>query len=87
MSNQKHRDPLNSELREKFHKTLNDYKMLLDSKRKEFQKEKTLQLEELALNPDKASFSKIDERYYRRKCSCPNLGRNMAQPFLILTFQ
>jgi len=30
--------------------------MLLDSKRKEFQKEKTLQLDELALNPDKASF-------------------------------
>ena len=56
LSNQKHRDPLNSELRKKFHKTLNDFKMLLDSKRKEFQKEKTLQLDELALNPDKASF-------------------------------
>ena len=56
LSNQKHRDPLNSELREKFHKTLNDYKKLLDSKRKEFQNEKTLQLDELALNPDKASF-------------------------------
>ena len=28
----------------------------LDSKRKEFQKEKTLQLDELALSPDKASF-------------------------------
>ena len=40
LSNQKHRDPLNSELREKFHKTLNDYKKVLDSKRKEFQKEK-----------------------------------------------
>ena len=52
LSNQKHRDPLNSELREKFHKTLNDYKKLLDSKRKEVQKEKTLQLDELALNPD-----------------------------------
>ena len=56
LSNQKHRDPLNSELREKFHKILNDYKKLLDSKRKEFQKEKTLQLDELAFNPDKASF-------------------------------
>ena len=54
--NQKHRDPLNSELREKFHKTLNDYKKVLESKRKEFQKEKTLQLDELALNSDKASF-------------------------------
>ena len=56
LSNQKHRDPLNSVLREKFHKTLNDYKKVLDSKRKEFQKEKTLQLDELALNSDKASF-------------------------------
>ena len=56
LSNQKHRDPLNSELREKFHKTLNDYKKLLDSKRKEFQEKKTLQLDELALNPDKAWF-------------------------------
>ena len=56
LSNQKHRDPLNSELREKFHKILNDYKKLLDSKRKEFQKEKTLQLDELAFNPDKVSF-------------------------------
>lgn len=37
-------------------KTLNDYKNLLDSKRKEFQKEKTEQLGELTLNPDKASF-------------------------------
>ena len=57
LSNQKHRDPLNSELREKFPKPLNVFKKLLDSKRKEFQKEKTLQLDELALNPDKASFS------------------------------
>ena len=56
LSNQKHRDPLNPELREGFHKTLHDYKKLLDSKRKEFQEEKTLQLDELALNPDKASF-------------------------------
>ena len=56
LSNQKHRDPLNSELREKFHKILNDYKKLLESKRKEFQKEKTLQLDELAFNPDKMSF-------------------------------
>ena len=56
ISNQKHRDPLNPELREGFHKTLHDYKKILDSKRKEFQKEKTLQLDELALNPDKAAF-------------------------------
>ena len=56
LSNQKHRDPLNSELREQFHKSLNDYKKLLDSKRKEFQKEKTEQLDELTLNPDKALY-------------------------------
>ena len=56
LSNRKHRDPLNPEIREGFHKTLHDYKKLLDSKRKEFQEEKTLQLDELALNPDKASF-------------------------------
>ena len=56
LSNQKHPDSLNSELRERFHKTVNDYKKHLDSKRKEFQKEKTLQLDVLALSPDKASF-------------------------------
>ena len=56
VSNEKHRDPLNSELRERYHKTLNDYKKLLDTKKRGFHKEKTLQLDELALNPDKASF-------------------------------
>ena len=56
MNYEKHRDPLNSELREVYHKTLNDYKKLLDTKKREFHKEKTLQLDELALNPDKASF-------------------------------
>ena len=55
-SNEKHRDPLNSELRERYHKTLNDYKKLLDTKKREFHKEKTLQLDELAINPDKAPF-------------------------------
>ena len=56
VSNEKHRDPLNSEVRERYHKTLNDYKKLLDTKKRGFHKEKTLQLDELALNPDKASF-------------------------------
>ena len=56
LSNEKHRDPLNSELQERYHKTLNDYKKLLDTKKTGFHKEKTLQLDELALNPDKASF-------------------------------
>ena len=56
MSNQKHRDPFNSELREKFHKTLTDYKKLLDSKRKAIQTEKSLKLDELGLNPNNASF-------------------------------
>ena len=57
LSNEKHRDPLNSELRKLgYHKTLNDYKKLLESKKRGFHKEKTLQLDELALNPDKASF-------------------------------
>ncbi|KAL9982766.1 hypothetical protein ACROYT_G004864 [Oculina patagonica] len=56
LSNRKHRNPLDPELRDKFHKTLNDYKKLIDSKRKKFQDEKTLQFDELALNPDKESF-------------------------------
>ena len=56
VSNEKHRDPLNSEVRERYHKTLNDYKKLLDTKKRGFHKEKTLQLDELAINPDKASF-------------------------------
>ena len=55
VSNEKHRDPLNSEVRERYHKTLNDYKKLLDTKKREFHKEKTLQLDEPALNSDKAS--------------------------------
>ena len=58
VSNQKHRDSFNSDLREKFHKTLTDYKKLLDSKRKAFQTEKPLKLDELhvGLNPNNASF-------------------------------
>ena len=54
VSNQKHRDPFNSELRKKFHKTLTNYKKLLDSKRKAFQTEKSLKLDELGLNPNNA---------------------------------
>ena len=56
VSNQKHRDPFNSELREKFHKTLTDYKKLLDSKRRAFQTEKCQKLDGLGLNPNNASF-------------------------------
>ena len=56
MSNQKHRNPFNSELREKFHKSLTDYKKLLDSKRKAFQTEKSPKLNKLELNPNNASF-------------------------------
>ena len=40
VSNEKHRDPLNSEVRERYHKTLNDYKKLLDTKKREFQTQK-----------------------------------------------
>jgi len=56
LSNQKHRDPLNSEIREKFHQTLNEYKNLLDLKKKNFQKEKTKELDEISSNPDKSLF-------------------------------
>ena len=38
---------------------LTDYKKLLDSKRKEFQTEKSLQLDELALNPTKHRFGAV----------------------------
>ena len=48
LSNEKHRDPLNSEMRERYHKTLNDYKKLLDTKKTGFHKEKTTQLDEEA---------------------------------------
>ena len=40
LSNEKHRDPLYSELRQRYHKTLNDYKKLLDTKKREFQTQK-----------------------------------------------
>ena len=53
VSNQKHRHPLNSELREKCHKTLTE---LLESKRKAFQTEKSPKLNKLELNPNNASF-------------------------------
>ena len=55
-SNQKHRYPINSNLRKKFHKTLTYYKKLLDSKRKAVQTEKSLKPDELGLNPNNASF-------------------------------
>ena len=43
-------------MRERYHKTSNDYKKLLKTKMRGVHKEKTLQLDELALNPHKASF-------------------------------
>lgn len=89
LSNQKHRDPLNSEIREKFHKTLNDSKKLLDSKRREFQKEKTDQLGELTFNPDKVSFwsclkSMID--IFDDNVPAPISAEKWVNHFLVLTF-
>ena len=40
LSNEKHRDPLNSEMRERYHKTLNDYKKLLDANKRGFHTKK-----------------------------------------------
>ena len=40
--NGKHRDPFNSESRERYHKTLNHYKKLLDKKERQFQKQKNI---------------------------------------------
>ena len=42
LSNEKHREPLNSELRKRYHKTLNDYKKLLETEKREFQKQKNI---------------------------------------------
>ena len=40
--NEKHRDPFNSESRERYHKTLTHYKKLLDKKERQFQKQKNI---------------------------------------------
>lgn len=58
MANQKHRDPLNPILREKYHVILMQYKRLLNSKKNEYYNSKLHRLEETAENSDATSFWK-----------------------------
>ena len=65
LSNQKHRDPLNENLREKYHIALADYKQLLSRKQTEYYKSKISELEKSAENSDKKHF-KIDGWHPKR---------------------
>ena len=56
LSNQKHRDPLNENLREKYHIALADYKQLLRRKQTEYHNSKITELEKSAENSDKKHF-------------------------------
>jgi len=55
-SNQKHRDPLNANLREKYLVVLTEYKKLLCRKRTEYYNSKISELEESTEDPDKKRF-------------------------------
>ena len=48
ISNQKHRDPLNANLREQYHDTLKAYKKLLNTKKNDYYNSKITELEENA---------------------------------------
>ena len=56
LSNQKHRDPLNENVREKYHIALADYKKLLSRKQTEYYNSKITELEKSAENSDKKHF-------------------------------
>ena len=56
LSNQKHRDPLNENLQEKYHIALADYKQLLSRKQTEYYNSKITELEKSAENSDKKHF-------------------------------
>ena len=50
LSNEKHRDPLNTTLREKYHIVLQQYKKLLAHKRNEYYNNKLSELEDITYN-------------------------------------
>jgi hypothetical protein len=58
LANQKHRDPMNENLRIRYHNELKVYKSILKSKKEKFQSEKLVDLENAAQN-DPNSFWKI----------------------------
>ncbi|KAL9969524.1 hypothetical protein ACROYT_G021746 [Oculina patagonica] len=58
LANQKHRDPLNSILRENYHVVLMQYKSLLKSKKNDYCNSKLHNLEEAVNNSDAANFWK-----------------------------
>ena len=53
ISNLKHRDPLNANLREQYHDTLTEYKKLLNKKKNDYYNSKITELEENAEALDK----------------------------------
>ena len=56
LSNQKHRDPLNSTLREEYHNFLKQYKNLLKNKRNEYYSNKICELENTVENSNNKGF-------------------------------
>ena len=56
ISNLKHRDPLNANLREQYHDTLTEYKKLLNKKKNYYYNSKITELEENAEASDEKRF-------------------------------
>ena len=56
LSNEKHRNPLNTTLREKYHIVLQQYKKLLAHKRNEYYNNKLSELEDITYNLDTKKF-------------------------------
>lgn len=83
LSNQKHRDPLKANLRERYHTVLTEYKTPLCRKRTEYYSSKITELEESTENPDKQRFwqclkSMDDTRKEKHDLSPFNFGGNLA---------
>ena len=56
LANKKHRDPLNTTIREQYHDTLTQYKKLLNSKQNDYYNAKISELEKTAENSDAKTF-------------------------------
>ena len=72
-----------------YQKTLNDYKKLLDTNKREFHRKKNITTRQTSFKSWQGvvlELFKFDERHSQLKCSCTNLGRIMASPYQISAF-
>ena len=61
LANQKHRDPININLRNRYHHELKIYKNTLKLKKEEFHKQKIIELEKTAENDPNSFWKILDE--------------------------